>query len=105
MGRAQFKTLQSVFCFVTDLFWANLPPPFLEEQPVFSVLLAMCLEIPSLAMPVSVLINHVLGKHALAWLLLASPLSLSCAFSGTPDLLMEEKYFKVSEELKKLLLE
>lgn len=62
---------------------------------------------PLLAMPVGVLINHVLGKHALAWLLLASPLSLSCAlpFSGTPVLLMEGKYFKISEELKKVMLE
>lgn len=43
--------------------------------------------------------------HALAWLLLASPLSLSGAlpFSGTPDLLVEDKYIKVYEELKKLL--
>lgn len=107
MGRAQFKTLQSIFCFATDLSRANLPPPFLEEQPVFSIWLAMRLEIPSLAMPVSVLVNHVPGKHALAWLLLASPLSLSCSlpFSGTPDLLMEEKYFQFSEELKKLLVE
>lgn len=65
----------------------------------------MDLETASLAVPGSILINHVQGMHALAWLLLASSLSLSWAppFSGTPDLLVEEKYVKVSEELKKLL--
>lgn len=79
MGRAHFKTLQGIFCFATDLPWANLSLHVLEEQPSVPrvSLLAMHLETASLAMPGSILINHVQGTHALAWLLLASPLSLS----------------------------
>lgn len=107
MGRVHFKTLQSIFCFATGLSWADLSPHLLERQPSVQCvsLLAMGLEVTSLAVPGIVLTNHAWGVHALAWLLLASPLSLSGAlpFSGTPDLLTEDKYIKVSEELKKLL--
>lgn len=79
MGRAHFKTLQSIFCFATDLSWANLSPHLLEEQLSVQCVssLAVGLETASLAMPGSVVVNHVWGMHPLAWLLLASPLSLS----------------------------